>query len=282
MQRELRRRQQARVDRTRHAHIEANKAARLGLEQRAVTAPVDKKRTHQRHYERQNDRNRQSKQSSLQSQLRRRNLRRREPQPAANLGHIGELWRRIYVAATQLRVTIFPGFIMFCGSSARLIEAMASSAAVPCSATRYFILPCPTPCSPVQVPSIESARSTSRSDSALARLTSSSSSMSISSVRWKFPSPTWPTMGAMIRLCSMSRCVSVPHSASRDIGTQTSVATMAAPGRSAKFDSAAWWRASHKRVRSSGRVVHVNGPPPNSAAISPNRLDCSATDASVP
>src|SRR5262249_46837078 len=190
MQRELRRRQQARVDRTGHAHIEANKAARLGLEQRAVTAPVDKKRTHQRRYERQNDRNRQSKQSSLQSQLRRRNLRRRKPQPATNLGHIGKLWRRICVAAIQIRGTIFPGFIMFLGSSARFNEAMTSIARDPSSAATYFILPCPTPCSPVQVPSIESARSTSRSDSALARLTSSASSISTSNVRWKLPSPT--------------------------------------------------------------------------------------------
>jgi len=35
------------------------------------------------------------------------------------------------------------------------------------------------------------------------------------------------------------------------------------------------------RVRSSGRVVQENGPPPNSDAISPKRFDCSATEASV-
>src|SRR2546426_666028 len=49
--------------------------------------------------------------------------------------------------------TIFPGFMMPSGSSARLIAAMAASAGEPSSAARYFILPCPTPCSPVQVPS---------------------------------------------------------------------------------------------------------------------------------
>ena len=70
----------------------------------------------------------------------------------------------------------------------------------------------------------------------------------------------------------MSRCVSVTHSASREIGTQTSVATMAAPGPQREVDSAASWRACHSRVRSSGRVVQSNGPPPNSAAISPKRL----------
>ena len=62
------------------------------------------------------------------------------------------------------------------GSSARLIARIASSAGAPCSASRYFILPCPTPCSPVQVPSIASARSISRSLNALATLTSSGSS----------------------------------------------------------------------------------------------------------
>ena len=54
-------------------------------------------------------------------------------------------------------------FIRLSGSSARLIAAIAASAAAPCSARRYFILPCPTPCSPVQVPSMASARSTTRS-----------------------------------------------------------------------------------------------------------------------
>ena len=76
--------------------------------------------------------------------------------------------------------------------------------------------------------------------------------MSISSVRWKLPSPTWPTIGAISLLSAMSRWVSVTHSASREIGTQTSVAIILAPGRSVKVDSAASWRASHSRVRSSG------------------------------
>src|SRR5439155_4466178 len=57
---------------------------------------------------------------------------------------------------------IFPGFIRLSGSSARLIVRMTSSAG-PCSAWRYFILPVPTPCSPLHVPPIASARSTIRS-----------------------------------------------------------------------------------------------------------------------
>ncbi len=76
--------------------------------------------------------------------------------------------------------------------------------------------------------------------------------MSINSVRWKLPSPTWPTIGAMMRVSAISACVAVTQSASREIGTQTSVATIAAPGRSLKFANAALWRASHNLVRSSG------------------------------
>ena len=77
--------------------------------------------------------------------------------------------------------------------------------------------------------------------------------MSTSSVRWKLPSPTWPTIGAISLLSAMSRWVSVTHSASRDSGTQTSVGIMLAPGRSVKVENAALWRASQSLVRSSGR-----------------------------
>ena len=51
-------------------------------------------------------------------------------------------------------------------------------------------------------------------------------------VTWKLPSPTWPTIGPTSRSRSMSAAVSPTHSASREIGTQTSVATTLAPGRS--------------------------------------------------
>src|SRR5262249_6059784 len=71
--------------------------------------------------------------------------------------------------------TIFPGFMMSSGSSARLMAAMAASAGLPSSPARYFILPCPTPCSPVHVPSMASARSTSRSHNVFAALTSAAS-----------------------------------------------------------------------------------------------------------
>ena len=56
---------------------------------------------------------------------------------------------------------IFPGFMMFFGSSARLIVRIMSTAPAPVSVTRKSILCRPTPCSPVQVPSRLSARATS-------------------------------------------------------------------------------------------------------------------------
>jgi hypothetical protein len=75
---------------------------------------------------------------------------------------------------------ILPGFRMFCGSSERLISRITSSVAVLCSSSRYLIFFWPTPCSPVQVPSIASARLTSRSMKPRQRSTSSSFSRSTS------------------------------------------------------------------------------------------------------
>src|SRR3984893_12504233 len=60
----------------------------------------------------------------------------------------------IYLSMLYPSATILPGFMMFCGSSAVLTARIASSAASPCSALRYFILPWLTPCSPEQVPSM--------------------------------------------------------------------------------------------------------------------------------
>jgi hypothetical protein len=56
---------------------------------------------------------------------------------------------------------ILPGFIMLSGSIAVLIARITLTAS-PCSAIRKSILPQPMPCSPVQVPSSDSARWTSR------------------------------------------------------------------------------------------------------------------------
>ena len=78
----------------------------------------------------------------------------------------------------------------------------------PCSSSRNADFPYPTPCSPVQVPSIAIARRTSRSLSALARASSSGSSGSTRIARWKLPSPTWPTIGASRPDSSRSALVS--------------------------------------------------------------------------
>ena len=56
---------------------------------------------------------------------------------------------------------ILPGFMMFLGPSARLMVRIMSTAPAPVSVTRNSILCRPTPCSPVQVPSMLSARITS-------------------------------------------------------------------------------------------------------------------------
>ena len=65
------------------------------------------------------------------------------------------------------------------------------------------------------------------------RAISSGSSTSHTSEQWKLPSPTWPTIGDSRLRRFRSSSVSVTQSASREIGTQTSVATTPAPGRSA-------------------------------------------------
>src|SRR5205085_928547 len=58
------------------------------------------------------------------------------------------------------RLKIFPGFMMFFGSRARLIDRITSIVPAPVSVTRKSILCSPTPCSPVQVPPRSSARIT--------------------------------------------------------------------------------------------------------------------------
>ena len=78
-----------------------------------------------------------------------------------------------------------------------------------------------------------SALATRRSQNASCRLTSPSSVTSQKSCTWKLPSPTWPTIGPKMPWASMSFCVSTTHSASREIGTQTSLASGSEPGRSA-------------------------------------------------
>jgi hypothetical protein len=74
-------------------------------------------------------------------------------------GGLGGLFGQIAQAATQQQAQpvaapqkIFPGFMMFFGSSARLMVRIMSTAPAPASVTRKPILCRPTPCSPVQVP----------------------------------------------------------------------------------------------------------------------------------
>lgn len=59
-----------------------------------------------------------------------------------------------------LNKKIFPGFMMLCGSSARLMVRIMSTAPSPASVIKKSILCKPIPCSPVQVPSKLRARCT--------------------------------------------------------------------------------------------------------------------------
>ena len=69
MKRQPWRRQQPGVDLARDTHLNAEQPAGLDFEQRAMAAPIDQQRTHQRRQQRQDDRDRQCQQSILQRQL---------------------------------------------------------------------------------------------------------------------------------------------------------------------------------------------------------------------
>src|SRR6185295_5323532 len=187
LERQRRRRQEPHLDRSVDAYRQAREPRRLAFEGRAVARPVDEMRPHQRRYQRQDDREAQSKQGRLHQGAPGASASAPPvvPGPPPPNGRtdstVSQPRRRLYVGFAQVdqNATIFPGFMRSCGSSACLMVRMTSSAGQ-CSAARYFILPCPTPCSPVQVPSIASARVTKRSLNPLAAATSAGSSMSSS------------------------------------------------------------------------------------------------------
>src|SRR5690606_7773796 len=92
-------------------------------------------------------------------------------------------YRRRHLAEldAELRETLFgaheettlPGFMRLSGSKRRLMPRITSSTSSPSSARSDACLPMPTPCSPVQVPSRRSARSTRRRLNSLASSVSS-------------------------------------------------------------------------------------------------------------
>ena len=120
---------------------------------------------------------------------------------------------------------------MSSGSSARLIARMAASAGSPCSAAIYFILPWPMPCSPVQVPSIaERALDQPFEQSLGARDLVGIVGSTVSAVEIAvadMADDRRDEAGSRRRRAG-SR---VTHSASREIGTQTSVDSACVPGR---------------------------------------------------
>src|SRR6267378_4704865 len=132
------------------------------------------------------------------------------------------------------RETTFPGFIRLSGSNNFLMSRIRPITSSPSSACSEPCLPMPMPCSPVQVPSMASARSTSRALRAFASSSSARLLGSIRITRWKLPSPTWPKSGIGMEAFSISLAVCVTHSASREIGTHTSVDTAREPGLSCR------------------------------------------------
>ena len=109
--------------------------------------------------------------------------------------------------------------------------ARITSSPAPCSRARYFILPCADAvlAGAGAVHGDGAQRSAGRSTRRRGRPRRRPFG-STRIVRWKLPSPTWPTIGATRPVAAISAAVSVTHSASREIGTQTSVATTLAPG----------------------------------------------------
>ena len=74
---------------------------------------------------------------------------------------------------------------------------------------------------------------------------------------WKLPSPTCPTIGVRRPFAAASARLSSMHSASREIGTQTSVARPSAPGLSELGDRLGGRLDTRVKValgRSKGRI----------------------------
>lgn len=99
---------------------------------------------------------------------------------------------------------------------------------------------------------------------------------------WKFPSPTWPTIGAVMSWRWTASCACMTLSARREIGTQTSVAKALAPGTSASDAQYAPCRAAHSSARPSGVDDHRKSEPPKDDASSWAPAAASSTPAVHP
>mmetsp|Transcript_19769 Transcript_19769/g.34000 ORF Transcript_19769/g.34000 Transcript_19769/m.34000 type:complete len:220 (-) Transcript_19769:869-1528(-) len=106
------------------------------------------------------------------------------------------------------------------------------------------------------------ARCTRRPLILFASASSFSLAGSRSTKRWKLPSPTCPTRGAGRKVWLRSSAVWRMHSASRDIGTHTSVVHTSAPGFKAPAAQNASLRALHMLCFSSGVFVQARSLPP--------------------
>ena len=112
--------------------------------------------------------------------------------------------------------------------------ASLATAAAPCSASRNACLPSPMPCSPVDVPPIAIARAVRRSLIASAASISACDAGSTLIPRWKVAVADVADQDDRQTGPPQSASVSAMQSASREIGTHTSVDTTRVLGRKAE------------------------------------------------
>jgi hypothetical protein len=176
-----------------------------------------------------------------------------------------------------------PGFIIQSGSKLLLSFCITPIVSTPSSFTNDPFLPMPMPCSPVQVPSISNALSTMRYTQASTFFLCSGSVASYKIDSWKFPSPICPSTLANSPKSSISFLLISTISASRDIGTATSVdQTSSLPLRSASMLHRLSLRADHRAFCSFSSTVNSNSPPWFWFEIWRTCSTCSATAPGVP
>ncbi len=203
-------------------------------------------------------------------------------------------WRRMCVELACKSVVrkgftlagiIFPGFMIPSGSSACLIDAIASSTAAPCSALKILHLALPD----AVLAGTGSFHRQRALDQAVHEGVRARDLVAVIPCRpasdmWKLPSPTWPTIGAINRDSMQSRWLSdntfgEPRDRHADVGGDRLGTRAAGRGTPSSRHAA----ACHSVVRSSALLAHSKGPPPNSAGnLAETRSTCSAAPCSVP
>lgn len=164
---------------------------------------------------------------------------------------------------------------------------------------REFFFPRPIPCSPVQVPSISSARSTMSVIHFSTAARSFGSLLLYMMLSWKLPSPIWPktlanrprssisffeiSVEGQQRLTSAATCIAPIISGSRERGTATSVDQTSSPSRrKASMLHNDSFRADQSVFCSSASTANSKSPLLCDRAIALTRSTFSFTPAFVP